>query len=246
MFVSSETMSANSAGPGATESPALLSLLVILTATTGLVDAVSVLGLGRVFTANMTGNVVFLAFALVSVPEYSAARSLASLVAFLTGAVLGGILATRLSGSRNRWLLMASLIESGLFLLAGLVAGAYDPARLEPSGLLYGLIVTTAVAMGLRNATVRRLGIADMTTTVLTLTLTDLGADSTLTGGTNPRWPRRLASVTAMLIGAAVGALLVLRTGLALPLFLSGALSLVASVAYLAHPTARETSSAGR
>ena len=53
----------------------LPALLVVLTITTGLIDAVSVLGLGRVFTANMTGNIVFLGFALARVPEFSARRS---------------------------------------------------------------------------------------------------------------------------------------------------------------------------
>lgn len=245
-LLSSETGAAGPAGAAATESPALLALLVVLTATTGLVDAVSVLGLGRVFIANMTGNVVFLAFALVGIPDFSAARSLASLGAFLTGAVLGGMLATRQRGSRTRWLLKVSLIESGLFLMAGLAAGSYDPARREPVALLYGLVVTTCVAMGLRKATARRLGVTDMTTTVLTLTLTGLGADSTLAGGSNPRWTRRLASVTAMLTGAAVAAVLVLRTGLALPLLLIGGLTLVASLAYLAHPASRKSPPAGR
>lgn len=68
------------------------------------------------------------------------------------------------------------------------------------------MIVLTAIAMGLRNATVRKLAVADMTTTVLTLTLTGIAADSSLAGGTNPRWARRLASVIAMFAGAALGA----------------------------------------
>src|SRR2546428_5876497 len=87
------------------ERPASLPLLLLaLTVTTGLIDAVSVLGLGRVFTANMTGNVVFLGFALARVPGFSLVRSLAALAAFLAGAVIGGRLALRLEGSRRRWL----------------------------------------------------------------------------------------------------------------------------------------------
>jgi hypothetical protein len=61
--------------------------LLMLTLVTGIVDAVSVLALGHVFTANMTGNVVFLAFAVAGASQFSIARSLASLVAFLMGAV---------------------------------------------------------------------------------------------------------------------------------------------------------------
>src|SRR2546423_10124079 len=61
-------------------------LLVVLTITTGLIDAISVLGLGRVFTANMTGNIVFLGFALAGVPGFSPSRSLIGLAAFLAAA----------------------------------------------------------------------------------------------------------------------------------------------------------------
>src|SRR3989441_7814048 len=95
------------------ERPASLPLLLlVLTVTTGLIDAVSVLGLGRVFTANMTGNVVFLGFALARVPGFSAVRSLAALAAFLAGAVIGGRLGIRLDGSRRRWLATVAVVES--------------------------------------------------------------------------------------------------------------------------------------
>src|SRR5258708_12061051 len=69
---------------------ALVPVLLSLTAVTGLVDAVSVLGLGRVFTANMTGNVVFLGFAAAGAPGLSLVRSGAALLAFVIGAAIGG------------------------------------------------------------------------------------------------------------------------------------------------------------
>src|SRR5258706_8166498 len=72
-------------------------LLYIATTTTGLIDAISYLGLGHVFTANMTGNVVFLAFAVAGAPGLSLMRSLTALVAFFIGALIGGRVATRLS-----------------------------------------------------------------------------------------------------------------------------------------------------
>ena len=64
----------------------LVPTLLLLTATTGLVDAVAFLGLGRVFTANMTGNVVFLAFAIAGVKGLSISVSVLALVCFLAGA----------------------------------------------------------------------------------------------------------------------------------------------------------------
>src|SRR5213595_3854324 len=214
----------------------LPALLVVLTITTGLIDAVSVMGLGRVFTANMTGNIVFLGFALARVPEFSARRSLAALAAFLIGAVIGGRLGTRLGDSRQRWLLSVAVIESSLLFAAALAASGYDSGALAPVARLYALIALTALAMGIRNATARRLAVPDLTTTVLTLTLTGLAADSWLAGGGNPRWRRRVASVAAMLGGAVVGGLLVLRGGggLALPLVLTGAITLIATLVYVA------------
>jgi len=214
----------------------LAALLVVLTITTGLIDAVSVLGLGRVFTANMTGNIVFLGFALARVPDFSARRSLAALAAFLVGALIGGRLGMRLDHLRPRWLLSVAVIESSLLFAAALAASGYDSAALAPVGRLYTLIALTALAMGIRNATTRRLAVADFTTTVLTLTLTGLAADSWFAGGSNPRWARRVASVAAMLGGAAVGGVLVLRGGgeLGLPLMLAGAITLIATVVAMA------------
>src|SRR5919202_1591521 len=102
-------------------------LLLVLTATTGLVDAVSVLGLGRVFTANMTGNVVFLGFAIAGAPGFSIARALVSLAGFVVGAMLGGRLGITMAGvARRRWLLSVAVVEAGLCFVAALVAVGYD------------------------------------------------------------------------------------------------------------------------
>jgi uncharacterized membrane protein YoaK (UPF0700 family) len=200
----------------------LVGALLVLTAATGLVDAVSYLALGRVFTANMTGNVVFLAFAVAGAPGLSIPRSVVSLGAFLAGAVAGGRLAARLgSGAQHRWLATAFGAEAVLLLCAALTAAAGTRAALYA---LYGVIVLTALAMGVRNATVRKIALPDLTTTVLTLTLTGLAADSALAGGANPRVWQRGASVLSMFVGAAAGALLV-RHSLVLPLVVSGAVS---------------------
>jgi hypothetical protein len=81
---------------------------------------------------------------------------------------------------------------------------------------LYAVIILTALAMGLRNATVRKIAQPDLTTTVLTLTITGLAADSSFAGGSNPRWQRRIMAIFFMFAGALVGARL-LRHSLALP-----------------------------
>jgi uncharacterized membrane protein YoaK (UPF0700 family) len=205
--------------------------LITLTFVTGLVDAVSFLGLGRIFTANMTGNIVILGFAVVGVSGLSFTRSFTSLMAFYVGAAIGGRFALRLAADRWRWLLIVGLTEGSLLFTAAFVSVGFDTVTSTASGRLYSIIVLTAVAMGLRNATVRRLAVPDLTTTVLTLTLTGLAADSSLAGGNNPRLGRRVASVLAMFGGAALGALLLTRN-LALPLILSGSCTVVATVAF--------------
>src|SRR5260221_2835089 len=105
--------------PPAPPPPALIRVLFGLTFVAGLVDAVSVLALGHVFTANMTGNVVFLAFAVAGAPGLSIARSGSALVAFLIGALGGGRLAGVLRrGPLNRWLGIVFGLEALLLLLA--------------------------------------------------------------------------------------------------------------------------------
>src|SRR5580704_13632380 len=69
-------------------------ILLAMTVVTGIVDAVSFLALGRVFTANMTGNLVLIGFAFAGAPGISISRSALALLAFLSGAVLGGRMAS--------------------------------------------------------------------------------------------------------------------------------------------------------
>src|SRR6185295_19379728 len=161
--------------------------LLGMTAVTGLVDAVSFLSLGRVFTANMTGNIVFLAFATARVSGLSIARSLTALLAFLVGAILGGRVMTRANAdSQIRCAAQAFLLEVAFLFAASFCSIGYRGERLEESFQPFVLIILTALAMGIRNAAVRKLAVPDLTTTVLTLTITGIGADSSLANGNNP------------------------------------------------------------
>lgn len=207
-------------------------LLLLLSVTTGLVDAASVLGLGRVFTANMTGNVVFLGFAASGAPGFKVAPYLIGIAFFLAGALIGGR-AGRLQagGSERRWLLGAAVFETLLLWIAAGVAIGYDHRSMAPEWRMFAIIALTAVAMGFRNATIRQLKVTDLTTTVLTLTLTGLGADSIAAGGGNPNWGRRIGAILAIFLGAAIGAVLLFRFGVVAPLALAGALILFGTVA---------------
>jgi uncharacterized membrane protein YoaK (UPF0700 family) len=203
----------------------ILYALLGMTVVTGLVDAVSFLSLGRVFTANMTGNVVFLGFAMARISGLSIARSLTALLAFLVGAILGGrVMARASTDSQIRFAAQAFLLEVGFLLAASFCGIGYRGDLLGSSFQPFALIALTGLAMGTRNAAVRKLAIPDLTTTVLTLTITGIGADSSLAKGNNPRLARRVASVAAMFLGAALGAV-VIHHSIAAALWLATAIS---------------------
>ena len=206
----------------------LPALLLILTFVTGLVDAVSYLKLGNVFVANMTGNIVFLGFAIAGAQNFSIPASLAALAAFLVGALAGGYLGSKTGQHRGRYLAIVILMQ--ILLVGAALITAITIVQPDSQFVRYLLIALLALAMGLQNAAARRLAVADLTTTVLTLTLTGLAADSTLAGGKNPRPGRRMAATIAMLLGAAVGAFLLLNVGIASVLALTLALLAVNGV----------------
>ncbi|MES3154434.1 YoaK family protein [Sphingomonas faeni] len=209
-------------------------LLLLLSVTTGLVDAASVLGLGKVFTANMTGNIVFLGFAASGVPGFKIAPFALALASFMIGATIAGRLARSSGdGSERRWLIMSAIMETILLWAAAAVALGFDVATQSPEPRLFAIIVLTGIAMGYRNATIRHLKVADLTTTVLTLTLTGLGADSSAAMGANTNWRRRTGAVAAVFSGAAVGAYLLAHVGLFAPLALAGALVLSATLVHV-------------
>ena len=202
-------------------------LLVGMTFVTGLVDAFSYLVLGHVFVANMTGNVVFLAFALAGAPGFSILASLVALGAFVLGSLVGGLLGSRLGKHRGHLLSVAAALQTLLLLVATVLAAISGNA--VSTGLSYGLIIVLGVAMGLQNATARKLAVPDLTTTVLTLTIVGMAADSRVAGGNGSRAGRRLIAVAAMFVGALVGTLLILHISIVLPLVI--ALVVVALIA---------------
>jgi uncharacterized membrane protein YoaK (UPF0700 family) len=184
----------------------LVGALLILTAVTGLIDAVSYLRMGHVFVANMTGNVVFLGLALEPGSGLSLPASAVAIGGFLAGAVVGGRLAVHLADRPRTWLRTSFTAQAAILAVVTLLAGL----GVLPYTGDQALLTTAALAagFGLQNATVRRIAAADLTTTVLTLTLTGLAADSVLARGPGARPHRRLGSILAMLAGAAAGTIL--------------------------------------
>jgi len=204
-------------------------VLLALTLTTGLIDAASYLGLGHVFTANMTGNVVLLGFGLANAGGLPVVAPLISLGAFLLGAAIGGRLGIGIAERHERVLLIGVASEIGLLALAAIFA--YVVHIKINSASAYTVIAVVALAMGVRNAIVRKLAIPDMTTTVLTMTLTGLAADAAATPARLGSSPRRLSIVVAMLVGAVIGALLE-KQSVGLPLAVAAGAGAVSFGAY--------------
>jgi uncharacterized membrane protein YoaK (UPF0700 family) len=224
------------------ESRPLLAALLVLTAVSGAVDAVTYLGLGHVFAANMTGNVVVLGFAAAGAPGFSVPAGITSVGAFLLGAVFAGRICVHLD-SRRTWFLVAMGTEAVLVGAAAVVsAGASSTAT---GWARYTVIALVGLAMGSRNSTVRRLSVPDVTTTVLTMTLTGLAADSSLAGGANPRLGRRGGAVVAMLAGATGGAALELHQGTTAPLAVVAVLVAATAVAFSRTDASRQLDAPG-
>jgi uncharacterized membrane protein YoaK (UPF0700 family) len=136
------------------------------------------------------------------------------------------------SPSRQASSSCSSQARSALAALAGQDIG---------TGSRYALIVLLAIAMGIQNTAARQLAVPDLTTTVLTMTLTGVAADSPLAGGHGSKLGRRALSVAAMLLGALIGGLLVLKVDNAAPLALAaGLLALISFLTYRASGSTAE------
>jgi uncharacterized membrane protein YoaK (UPF0700 family) len=193
-----------------TEGPprSLVVTLATLTVIGGFLDAVSYLGLGHVFTANMTGNVVLVGFAAAGAPGFSVQANLCALGCFVIGAAAGGRI-DRLVGSHRTTLVVEMTIEGFLISVGAVISACVS--GIGAGWARYAIIAVLSFAMGMRNVSVRRMGVDGMTTTVLTTTLTGLISDSALAGGTSPNTARRATSVFCMFAGALVGAALLLH-----------------------------------
>ncbi|MFJ9908373.1 YoaK family protein [Streptomyces sp. NPDC101152] len=212
---------------GTRDDDRLLPPLLTLTLLSGVIDAVSLLGLGHVFVANMTGNLVLGGLALAGAPGTSPAGPLVALGGFVVGALLVRTVAPRRVNHRTLLGLCAAL-EAALFVPAA-PAWSYD--SVEAPALLP--ILLCAVALGMQNAAVKRLGVSGLTTTVMTSTLTGL-----IAGRAEERDPatsrRQTLSVLTLVAGAALGALAVRLYGTRWTLAAVAALAVAVAVTVFA------------
>lgn len=202
-------------------------LMLALTFTTGIIDAVGYLGLDRVFTGNMTGNVVILGMALLGADDLPVVGPVVALAGFVVGAMIGGrVLKRELAGWNRRTTLLIAVV--GVCLALTSLALFLD---LHQGSDVVALLITgfIAAAMGLQAATARHLGVKDVTTVVVTSTLTGLAADSPLGGGSGKFWQRRLLAVVLILAGAATGAAF-LQIHIGLGILVTGVLAIAVAL----------------
>jgi uncharacterized membrane protein YoaK (UPF0700 family) len=200
-------------------------LLVTMTLVTGLIDAFSYIALHHVFVANMTGNVIFLAFASAGGPGFSIRASLLALACFLLGALGGGFLGSHLGHHRGRLLSVSATIQALLLAIATLVA--WLAGHVLTMSCISLLILVLGLAMGLQNATARKLAVPDLTTTVITQTIVGLAADAFIVGGSGAKAGRRGIAVVTLFLGALIGSMLVFHFSFIAPLIIAFVLTLL-------------------
>ncbi|MGH9103636.1 MAG: YoaK family protein [Acidimicrobiales bacterium] len=217
-----------------------MALAVALTLATGATDVISYTRLGGAFSSVMTGNLVLLG---LSAGRRDAA--LATNVALAIGGYVAGALAgSRIAGvpaeGRPTWPARVSVtLGAELAVLGGLLAGWTASGPKPAGGAQLGLLAGAATAMGMQSAAVRAVGIAGLSTTYLTGTLT--GVLASLVSAKGIPW-HSIALLLALVLGAAGGGLLVVgAAGFApvLPVVVLAAV-LVASVVMLAGAPVQE------
>ncbi|UDY22863.1 DUF1275 family protein [Nocardioides sp. Kera G14] len=196
-------------------------LMLVLTFTTGINDAVGYLGLDKVFTGNMTGNVVVLGMAVVGGSGLPVLGPSLALLGFLLGAAIGGRSLRRVTGA---WTAVTTVLFAAVAAVMVALAVVLFVAGDDPEhGIMVTVTTIGAVAMGIQAAAARHIAIKDVTTVVVTSTLTGLAADSVFGSGKGGGSGRRFAAVLLILLGAAAGAAL-LKVHLGWGLLLAGVL----------------------
>src|SRR6201995_2728276 len=180
--------------------------LLLLTFATGLADSISILVLGHVFVANMTGNVIFLGFWLAPRTSIDLTAVAVALPTFVCTTIVSGRLSRHFADRTRTWITTVLATEIVLLLGLSVLAGAgvlhyHDNSKLVMIGLL-------AVTFGLQHSSARQFGIQELSTTVLTSTIVSFGLDSRLAGGTGERQKLRFSVVFTMCAGAFLGATL--------------------------------------
>jgi uncharacterized membrane protein YoaK (UPF0700 family) len=180
-------------------------LLVLLTLTTGAVDASCFLHLGNVFSSVITGNLVILGVAAASQSASRAIHSGVALAASNAGVLIGAPIATRRARGGETWPLSVSVTLVAEFCVLAAFSVGWELAGGRPGSTAQVLLIAAlAVAMGIQSAAVRQLG--GMSTTYLTGTLTAVVTEL-VTRDRRPGFARSVGVLAAIVSGAAAGGL---------------------------------------
>lgn len=213
-----------------------LVLMLALTFSTGVIDAVGYLGLDRVFTGNMTGNVVILGMGLAGADDLPILGPAVALVSFMAGAVIGGRV---LKPVKDGWTTRSTaLFATVAVVMTGIAITLFLAGNELQRPLETVITAALAVAMGIQASTARHLAVKDITTVVVTSLITGLAADSRLGGGLGQPWLRRVAALALISAGAVGGALAIslhLGAGVALAAAIIGVVTLTGHLAHRAH-----------
>lgn len=207
-------------------------LMMVLTFVTGLLDAVGYLGLDRIFTGNMTGNIVILGMGLAGADDLPVVGPLVALGAYVVGAAVAGRLLRR---HRSAWEPIVTAIfavSAGLLTAVATILATCQIAGTSAAGI--AIAATIAALMGAQAASARALAVADMTTVVVTSTITAYASETLFAPGLAWLTHRRLWAVVAIFSGALAGALL-MKIHICVPVYIAAVLT--AAVAFLGHLT---------
>jgi len=205
--------------------------LLLLTASTGIIDAVSYLALDRVFTGNMTGNLLFIGFALTGTDNIPLLNNVLALTGFMLGAALGARALKHLDMSnfaRSSGIVLAiSVITTVVISLTW-----WQASSLTLTGQITITTVLSAL-MGAQVAAVKPIGNSDITTVVVTSTIANLARESRLAGSSQAPhvWRNRLGAIVAMGVGATLGSALIGFSGGPAALILAVAVNICAGTA---------------
>lgn len=204
-----------------------LGLMLALTFSTGVVDAVGYLGLDRVFTGNMTGNVVILAMAIADPSsKLPIIGPVVALVCFLIGAAIAGRV---FAGLKAGWYLRTTVLLSAVALLLAVAAVLGFAVAERPLALALAITGAMGLSMGVQAGSARHIGVADVTTVVVTSTLVGIAFDF---GGRKDKhpWARRAGAILLLAAGAAIGALLLHAGSIGFGLLLAAVVTAVVVV----------------
>jgi uncharacterized membrane protein YoaK (UPF0700 family) len=211
-------------------------MLVALTVLAGVVDAASILALGGVFVATVTGNIVFIGLGIAGARQFAVVTCLLAIGGFIVGALVGGR-ACRIGrqhrGRVTRDVLHVKVLLASVVTVIAVVSGDNLDRPLRDA-----VVVLLAMSMGAQLALIRYLKVPDLMTVVLTLTITGALTERGL-GWSHPAMLRRFAAVIAFAVGAISGGVLVLYVSVGAALALG--LAIIVGVTVAAHLAASST-----